>query len=108
MRARLSEKTEQIVKKLFPPDIQEIVHEILLHQCGNQLPFLRNADEFQLERYRFAALKLSQSNLEKLDQAVKVAKEDWRDLLMAAGFGHNVLEHENWDRTVLGAISEKE
>jgi hypothetical protein len=51
---------------------------------------------FQLERFRFSALKLSGGKLDKLRQAVELAQQDWRDLLMAAGFGDDVTEHERW------------
>lgn len=53
-------------------------------------------DEFQLERVRFAALKLSTGSLAGLRRAVELAKLDARDLLMAAGFGHDVRAHEAW------------
>jgi hypothetical protein len=43
-----------------------------------------------MERVRFAVLKLSGGDLEKLRKAIKLAQTDWRDLLMAAGFGHDV------------------
>lgn len=37
--------------------IQQI-DQLLLHQCGNNLPFCEKSDEFRLEPIRFAALKL--------------------------------------------------
>jgi hypothetical protein len=49
-----------------------------------------------LERVRFAALKLSEGNMEKLHRAVKLAKADWRDLLVAAGFADSVHAHKHW------------
>jgi hypothetical protein len=49
-----------------------------------------------LERIRFAALKLSAGNLEALRSAVGLANRDWRDLLMAAGFGRDVDAHRSW------------
>lgn len=61
-----------------------------------QSPFCEKSDEFQLERVRFAVLKLSGGDLEKLRKAVKLAQTDWRDVLMAAGFGHDVNAHKSW------------
>ncbi len=58
----------------------------MFEQCGNNLPFLENVDE-RIERFQFAALKLSEGKLSELDRAIALAKADWRDLLMAAGFG---------------------
>jgi hypothetical protein len=45
---------------------------------------------------RFAALKLSEGRLDRLEEAIKLAQTDWRDLLVAAGFAHDVEAHLNW------------
>ncbi|RYE54393.1 MAG: hypothetical protein EOP20_11935 [Hyphomicrobiales bacterium] len=50
------------------------------------------------ERIAAAALKMSEGSLEKFGAAIKLAVKDWRDLLMAAGFGHDVSAHEAWFR----------
>ena len=49
-----------------------------------------------MDRFRFAVLKLSGGDLDKFDSAIQLAKTDWRDLLMAAGFGENLTAHESW------------
>ncbi len=49
-----------------------------------------------LERCHFAALRLSNGNLEALVEAIELAQTDYRDLLMAADFGKDVLAHLNW------------
>src|SRR5580704_7032158 len=78
-----------IVLPLFYKNILQLP-ALLSHQCGENLPFCEKSDEFQLERVRFAALKVSKGDLRELQKAVKLAHTDWRDLLMAAGFGHDV------------------
>ena len=40
-----------------------------------------------MERARFSALKVSEGNFEKLKKAIELAKLDWQDLLVSAGFG---------------------
>jgi hypothetical protein len=45
----------------------------------------------------FRPLKLSNGNFEKLRQAVDLAKIDWRDLLVAAGFANDVEAHKKWE-----------
>jgi hypothetical protein len=80
---------------LFAPSDRPEAEAMLVNQCGNGLPLLEKFDMIQLERVRFAALKLSDGKLELLRQAVDLAKTDWRDLLMSAGFG-NVDEHTHW------------
>lgn len=97
----LSATTELLVAQIFPISEQAIVCELLKNDCGNNLPFLSTADEIVLERFRFAALKLSEGNLDKLRRACEVAKVDWRDLLVAAGFGHEVKAHEKWAQSIL-------
>ena len=92
----LSEGPWERLKKLFPSEQQREVATILEEECGNNLPFLDNADKYQLERVRFAALKLSDGNIDKLLDAVILAQTDWRDLFMSAGFGESVTAHEEW------------
>jgi len=93
---RLSPETEKRIALLFPPSEQERVRTLMLEECGSNLPFLQDFDEFKLERFRFAALKLSEGQLNKLDRAVAIAKRDWRDLLVAAGFANNIEAHRSW------------
>jgi hypothetical protein len=92
----VSQETEKRIELLFPPDESELVRVILSEECGNNLPFLNHLDQAQLERFQFAALKLSEGDLGKLDRAVALAKSDWRDLLMAAGFAQDVNAHASW------------
>ena len=101
LMVNLSKTTEQLVEKLFSPEERDDVHQLLIQQCGNNLPFLGNADEYKLERFRFAALKLSQGDLEALSRAVQLAQRDWRDLLMAADFGNDLQAHEKWAQSIL-------
>ena len=84
------------VRELFPSDQHNAVARILETECGNNLPFLETETPDGLKRVRFAALKLSEGNMEKLHRAVKLAKTDWRDLLVAAGFADSVHAHKHW------------
>ena len=83
------------INLLFPPEQQKKVSQLLHYECGNNLSSGRNIDTNGLDRVRFAALKLSDGNMDKLENAIAVAKLDWRDLLMAAAFG-DVHAHEEW------------
>lgn len=98
----LTAKTRQHIAAIFPDD-QEIVADLLLKECGANLPFLENADPVRLERYRFAALRLSRGDLSKLDIVIELAKRDWRDLLVAAGFGEDTEAHLRWNPQLDGA-----
>ena len=92
----LSDETKRRVDVLFSGDDSELVSDFLVNECGSNLPFCEGHNPTQMERLRFAALKVSEGRLDLLQQAVVLAKQDWRDLLMAAGFGHDVEAHKQW------------
>jgi hypothetical protein len=95
----LSQETLRRLDILFPPEDRERAKALLYEQCGNNLAY------HEIERIRFAALKYSDGNLLLLDRAVKLAQQDWRDLLMAAGFG-DVEAHQRWEPKPAGEPSE--
>ena len=80
---------------MFVGPSREAAAAILISECGANLAFHRNATPESLDRIRFAVLKLGDGDLGKLRDAVKLAQQDWRDALMAAGFG-DVKAHEGW------------
>jgi hypothetical protein len=94
--AELSERTWEKIRRLFPAEHHEEVATILENECGNNLPFLEKLDKYRLERFRFAALKVSRGSVDELRKAVKLAKTDWRDLLLAAGFANSLDAHTRW------------
>ena len=94
MRIPLTEETTQRVARLFSPADRELVSTLLVEECGDNLPLVHAAAG--LERIRIAALKVSGGDLNALQRAIDLAKIDWRDLLMAAGFGHDVSAHKSW------------
>ncbi|HXM99624.1 MAG TPA: hypothetical protein VN982_14220 [Candidatus Dormibacteraeota bacterium] len=96
MSPRLSQETERRIALLFAPGERAEVAEMLVDECGNNLPFCEKRDEFELERIRFSALKLSGGNIDRLKDAIKLANMDWRDLLVAAGFANDTTAHQRW------------
>src|SRR6185295_2800102 len=102
----LSPETLRRVDTLFSAEDREPAKAILYEQCGNNLPFQEKADAYQLEHFRFAALKYSDGNLSMLENAVKLAQRDWRDLLMATGFAHDVDAHRRWEPKPAGEPAE--
>ena len=93
---QLSPETRKRVDFLFLADAREEVIRLLEESCGTNLPFCENKNEFELERIRYAALKLSNGDVKRLRDAVRLASIDWRDLLMAAGFGYDATIHNSW------------
>ena len=101
MTPALSPRTRKLVDSLFDRiDVNEACLW-LEEECGNNLPFCDDSDEIQMERIRFAALKLSKGNPHKLLHAIEEARVDWRDLLLAAGFGTDENAHDIWAKEVL-------
>ena len=88
--------TQQRIAVLFSAADRELVFGLLIEDCGNNLPGFEDADPAALERLRFAVLKLSGGDLNALQRAVDLAKTDWRDVLVCAGFGDDAKAHESW------------
>lgn len=95
----ISHETAWRIARLFPPADRAAVSALLVEHCGRDIPLWDNYTAKGLERIRFAALKLSGGDYAKLKEAVELAKVDWRDVLVAAGFGHDPLEHQRWRPT---------
>lgn len=96
MAVELSEETARRLEKLFAPPDRASVADLLVRDCGDNLPFCENSTPASLERIRFSVLKLSAGDSTALLAAIKLAQVDWRDLLMASGFAHDVTAHSRW------------
>jgi hypothetical protein len=92
----LSEGTQLRVDALFAEHERAAASELLVEKCGDNLPFDEGLGPVQLERIRFAVLKLFAGNLAELREAVTWANIDSRDVLVAAGFGNDVTAHRAW------------
>ncbi len=93
----LTSETMRRLELLFAAEKRDEAASLLDHECSNNLPFLDKASPEELQRFHFAALKLSGGSLERLRQAVELAKQDWRDLLVAAGFANSCDAHLHWN-----------
>ncbi len=92
----LTDRTLAIIAQLFSPAERSAAAELLATECADRLPLYRPVTPEGLERVQFAALRLSGGRLTQLRAAVDLAREDWRDLLVAAGFAHEVQAHLRW------------
>jgi hypothetical protein len=93
----LSPGTRRRLERLFAPNERATAALLLIRECGANLPLLEDRDAVGLERFRYAALKVSRGRLPELREAIRLAQVDWRDLLVAAGFAHDPLAHERWE-----------
>jgi hypothetical protein len=92
----VSRRTAEHIDAMFPPEQRGHVSAVLLTQCGNNLPGLERLSGIELERFHFAALKLSGGHVTELEAAVHLAQMDWRDMLVAAGFSDDLKAHLSW------------
>jgi hypothetical protein len=92
----LSRGTVERIDALFPPPEREAVSRALLERCGDNLPLVHTSFVALTERIRFAVLKLSCGSLEGLERHLDIAALDWRDVLLAAGFGSDLAAHLDW------------
>jgi hypothetical protein len=89
----LSPSTRWYVNRLFGPGEAEKAAEILINECGSNLPLCKMETPAGMERIRAAVLKLSRGDLDKLIEWVDLAKADWRDVLLAAESNRNTGTH---------------
>jgi hypothetical protein len=92
----LSPETKRRLDALFQAAERPVAENFLVAYCGDELPFSQHEDMYQLERVRFAVLKLSEGKLGSLKAMIEHANIDWRDILVAAGFGNDIHAHERW------------
>ena len=71
---------------------------MLIDECADNLPLVEPDDGLEIERLRYAALKVSDGKLSRLREALALAKIDWRDFLMEAGFEEDESAHLRWLR----------
>lgn len=107
MSPKLSPETQRRVDMMYPPEQREEVVRLLVEECGHNIPPTRlDEDEFAFERLRFAALKVSNGDIEVLRKAINLAKSDFRELLGAAGFAGSTSKHKSWLPKGIGSQKE--
>ena len=96
MGVELSFGTLKRLERIFSAEDRAVVADLLVNECGENLPGCEGATSTSLERIRFAVLKVSEGSTSKLLDALQLAQVDWRDLLVAAGFAEDVTIHSAW------------
>lgn len=92
----LTAKTKAHIRALFPAGKVPEAMRLLVEDCSGQLPFAAGACPASRERIWFAALRVSGGDLARLREAIRLARVDWRDLLVAALFATDTRAHERW------------
>lgn len=79
--------TELVIAKVdqtFAPEARRKAMDLLVNECGRNLPQKAEATSRSLDQIRLAVLKLANGNLDELRRHIQTAKSDWRDVIMAA------------------------
>jgi hypothetical protein len=92
----LSEKTKRAAELLLAEPDRSRIEQRLVAETSEEIPMWREFTPEGLERIRFSVLKLIAQGPKNENSAFNNAKEDWRDLFMAAGFAESATEHERW------------
>ena len=96
MPVDLSDGTRARLAMLFAEADRAAAATLLIEECGSNLPSFEKASAADLERVRFAVLKLSEGDNARLLDAIGLAQTDWRDLLVAADFANDIHVHSKW------------
>ena len=97
----LSKKTVRLVEKKCPRVLRSVLIRLLETECADNLPYINEASPEGLERIRFAVIKIGQGSRQEFIKAVELAKIDWRDLLVWAGFEKSLDVHNLWAKNIL-------
>jgi hypothetical protein len=98
---KLTARTETLAAHFFQGEELDFVKLVLQEECGNNLTGTESCNPEELERLRFAVLKIADGKPEKLNAAITLANSDWRDLLMIADFANDIHIHERWADTII-------
>lgn len=82
------------VTTLFMADERETITKILIEKCNADKIYAFT--EAGVERIQLAVLKLSGGDTDKFLAVVELAQLNWRDVLVAAGFGYDLEAHLEW------------
>lgn len=92
----LSPTTEKWIALLFYGSERVKAAKLLTEECGSNIPSCAGFTPEEMERIRFAALKVSRGDIDYLIDAVDLAQADWRDLLVSAEFSDDENAHKFW------------
>lgn len=96
MSIALGDRTVAVLEAMFSGADRGAAVTLLTNDCGDNLAGYLPKTPTGLDRPRIAALRLSGGRIAALYDAIALAQEDWRDLLVEAEFANDVTAHERW------------
>ena len=96
MPISLSRRTTILLESCIPVDARDEITAMLIAEVSENIPWNAGSTSEDMERIRFAIIKLTLENRKNLTVAIDQAQRDWRNLLMMADFADDIHEHLNW------------
>jgi hypothetical protein len=100
------------VDQTFAPQDRREVMDLLIDECGRNLPLKADATSQSLDQIRLAVIKLANGNLDDLRRHIRTAKSDWRDVIGAAetpeAMSFGLAELEKLDEKSRSAIAARD
>ncbi|MEQ1751607.1 MAG: hypothetical protein ABL974_19450 [Prosthecobacter sp.] len=84
------------MERLFEEPRRSHIASRLVEEVSENIPFCDKHKSEDMDRIRFSVMKLLTEPGQEEDSVFELAKIDWRDLFMAAGFGYTATEHLKW------------
>jgi len=97
----LSKRCLKVAERLFEEPRRSEVIRRLLNEASEKLPFCEKRKPDDMDQIRFSIMKLI-AEPKSEDDIFKLAKEDCRDVIFAAGFANELRNHQNWYESLLG------
>jgi len=94
MSAPLTPLVLNVIQRDFPAADADLIGAILLDGCGDDLPMIHGPPD--IERIRLAVLKLAEGDVQVIPDHLGMARVDWRNVLMVAGFANDAGAHLVW------------
>ena len=92
----LTTNTQQVIAHYFPAE-SDWATDQLQSYCEYMSEYISDKTTPEsYERFCLAILKIGKTSKEKFLQAIELGKCDYRDLLVAAGFGNSITIHNDW------------
>lgn len=102
MALLLSKRVDRLLAIVVEEPNRSRLAARLQEEAANNIPFHEKSKANDMDRIRFAILKLISENPSSEDAVFDLAKLDWRDLFMGAGFGYDAKEHVKWYQRFTG------
>ena len=97
----LSHKTEKLIAHYFPSE-RKWAKDQLQSYCDYMAEYISDKTSLaSYERFCYAILKLGKTSKPKFLRVIDLGKCDYRDLLVAAGFGNSTTIHHDWANKIL-------